>query len=316
MQPARRERRWLRPAGLFGLAVLLSIGQPFLVVATAFAVLTLLAPRGGFGVLALSAVMFALAYTGEPDGGWWYMERGWAILVGGTFGAATLRWPDRTFTERATMALAGGVAAGWLLLAGTGGGPALDALVSGRLEVGARATLEVMGGWFGNGDLETGVAAAIARTTELQALLFPALLALSTFAALGVAWWLHVRLAHGWDGGLGPLREFRFPDPLVWVLVAGVLLVLVGGWQDGWGRLGANLLVFMTGLYVFRGLGVFLFLRRGASPGTGALLVIALVIGVLFAGPLLLLAAMALGLGDSWLDIRARLRAGDDQDHT
>jgi len=145
--------------------------------------------------------------------------------------------------------------------------------------------------------------ATVSRTVALQSHLFPALLALSTVAATGVAWWLHQRLLHGSDESLGALKDFRFGDPLVWIFVAGVVLVVLAGWSTGWGRVGSNLLAFMAGLYILRGAGVVLFLSGGMSLGIGVLLVA----GLVLAGPLVLAASMLLGLGDSWFDIRARV---------
>jgi len=309
------ERRWLRPFGLFVLAIALAVGQPLLLVATVFAILTFLAPGGGLKVLALAVAAMALVFAGEPAGGLWYVERGWAILVGGCFGAATLAWPERSFFHRALVAIAGGVAAAGGLLVVFGGWPVLDALVQGRLEVGAAATLDTMRPLVG-GDLEGGMSAAIASTVGLQRMLFPALAGLSSLAAVGVGWWLHMRLVRGSDQGLGGVREFRFPDPLVWVMVLGILLVLVAGWGTGWGRAGANLLVFMAGLCTLRGVGVILFLWGGASVAGSTLLLIAFLVGMVLAGPLLLAGAMLVGLGDSWLDIRARLRHDDGRGMT
>ena len=310
-----RERRWLRPLWLFVVAIALAIGQPLLLVATVFAILTFLAPGGGLMVLALAVAAMALVFSGEPAGGLWYVERGWAILVAGCFGAATLAWPERSFFLRALIAVGGGVAAAGVVLWTIGGWPALDALVEGRLQIGAAATLDTLQPLVG-GDLEGGISAAIASTVRLQQTLFPALAGLSSLAAAGVGWWLHARLTRGSDQGLGGIRECRFPDPLVWVMVVGVLLVLVAGGGIGWGRVGGNLVVFMAGLYTLRGAGVILFLWGGASMASSTLLLVAFVVGMVLAGPLLLAGAMLVGLGDSWLDIRARLRHDDGRGMT
>jgi hypothetical protein len=135
---------------------------------------------------------------------------------------------------------------------------------------------------------------------------FPALVALSTLASMGVAWWLHLRIAVRSDRGLAPVREFRFADPLIWLLIVGAGLVLTAQWSDGWGRAGTNLVAFMGALYVLRGLGVLLFLLGGVSITGGLMFALAL----LLAGPVLLGGALVIGMGDSWLDLRARARAG------
>jgi hypothetical protein len=68
----------------------------------------------------------------------------------------------------------------------------------------------------------------------------------------------------------------------------------------------------MGALYVLRGAAVMLFVAGGLSIGAGILVLV----GLLFAGPILIGGAVLVGLGDSWLDIRARLRRGEDQGTT
>src|SRR5690606_25169464 len=111
---------------------------------------------------------------------------------------------------------------------------------------------------------------ALFRAVELQALVFPALLALASVAALAVAWWGYRRMSGGGPRPLAPLREFRFHDGLVWLLVIGIaLLVLpVDGIAD---RAGSNLLTFMAALYALRGLAVLLVL--GGVPGPLGMLI-------------------------------------------
>ncbi|MEX2294933.1 MAG: DUF2232 domain-containing protein [Gemmatimonadota bacterium] len=306
-----RERRWLRPLGLFALAMTLAIGQPFVLVAVAFTILTILSPGGRFGALALAAVGFAVVFAGEPGGGLWYLERGWAIHVGGLFAALTLWHPERPFLPRAVLALVGASVAGGALLLAVDGWSVVEGTIVMRLQEGATATVELMGATFGR-EVAPAVGETIAQTVNIQTVLFPALVGLSSLASLGVAWWLHLRLATGSDRGLAGLREFRFPDPMVWILIAGLALVMVAGWSMGWGRVGTNLLAFMGALYVVRGAAVLLFLSGGLSLGAGLLLAV----GLLLAAPVLIGGAVLIGLGDSWLDIRARLRRGEDQETT
>jgi hypothetical protein len=303
------ERRWLRPLGLLVLALALGVGQPSLVMVVAFALLVILAPGAGTIPLLISAVAFAIAFAGEPSGGIWYMERGWAILVGGWFAAASWEWPARPFFQRSLIAVGGGTVSAAILLVGLNGWGGAERLVMDRLEAGIAAAYGVMAAVSG-GDLEPGVLETMRRAAEVQAVLFPALLGLSTVASLGVAWWLYVRLTTGSDKGLGPLGEFRFPDPLMWVLIAGLALVLLAEWSVGWGRLGSNLAVFMGGLYVVRGAGVLLFLAGGVSYLGG----LALLVGLVLAGPVLVAGAFVVGMGDSWFDLRTRLPGGRKAD--
>jgi hypothetical protein len=295
------ERRWLRPLALLFFAFALAVGQPTIVIVLTFALLVVLSPGGGMGPLLFAAIGFAVVFAGEPGGGMWYLERGWAILVSGSFAAASWLVPSLPFVKRGMIAVAGGSAAAAMLLLGVGGWPAADWLVLERLQSGLAAAFEVARLVTGE-ELDQGVVATMERAAHAQGILFPALLALGTLASLGVGWWVYVRMVTSSDEGLGPLRGFRFPDPLVWVLIVGVLLVLVAEWSVGWGRLGSNLVAFMGALYVVRGAGVLLFLTGGVSALGG----LAVAVGLVLAAPVLVMGALVVGLGDSWFDLRTR----------
>jgi hypothetical protein len=145
---------------------------------------------------------------------------------------------------------------------------------------------------------------AVYRTVEVQAAVFPALLGIASMASLGVAWWLYVRLSSGSDQGLGPLRDFRFNDHLVWLFIAGLVLVVIR-WGDALAGVGANAVVFMGALYALRGAAVIMFLSGGLSL-FGYVLV---GLGLLFVPPLVLVGALVVGIGDTWLDVRNRTRS-------
>ena len=115
-----------------------------------------------------------------------------------------------------------------------------------------------------------------------------------------MAWWLFVRLDRRHASGIGPLKEFRFNDQLVWVLILGIIsLVLSSGIVA---RLGVNAVVFMGALYALRGAAVVLFLTGGLSLFGGFLFVI----GFVLLAPFVVLGAMVIGLGDTWFDLRKR----------
>jgi hypothetical protein len=193
-----------------------------------------------------------------------------------------------------SVGLAGLVLRGW---------EQIDWLITQRVEQSVSASLQAFA-ILGGGETQPGLLETLSVAGEIQNVLFPSLVALSTLAALGVAWWLHVRVGlAASDGGLGPLREFRFPDALIWAFIAGLALLLATEWSDGWGRVGTNVVAFMAALYLLRGAGVLLFLWGGVSWVSGLLLAV----GVLLAGPVLALAAMLVGVGDSWFDLRRRL---------
>ena len=140
------------------------------------------------------------------------------------------------------------------------------------------------------------------RTADFQGRAFPALMGLASLAALGVAWWLYQRLSRGRGHGLGAFGGFRFTDQLVWVLIAGVALLVMAP-SEPWVRVGVNALVFTGGLYVLRGAAVVVALNGGVSLFGFVLLGL----GLLFVAPLILAGALMIGLGDTWVDIRSRI---------
>jgi len=133
--------------------------------------------------------------------------------------------------------------------------------------------------------------------------LIPALLALESLAALGLAWGVYHRLSPVTIGPrLGPLTEFRFNDQIIWALAVGLILSLLPAFSDG-RNAGFNLLLFFGALYAVRGLGVLAWISKGRY-------IFIIVLSLIPQGVLLLgLLALALGLGDTWLDLRRRARA-------
>ena len=295
-----RRRRWLRPLGLLALVLGLSVGQPLALIAIPFGLLTFLQPGERIAPMVLGALVLGFALAGHDAGGLWYLERGWAIIVAGWFAALTLSRPARPFLPRGLLAVGGGtIWAGALFLALDGWGR-VEMLVRERIEASAAATLE-FSRVLGTGADPASLSAAVERTAAMQVTVFPAMVALSTLAALGVAWWLHVRLSAGSDQGLAKLSNLRFADGMVWLFIAGLVLVLLMGWTEGWGRVGSNLILFVGALYALRGAAVLLFLSGGVGWIGGGLIALA----TIFAAPVVLAGALMVGLGDTWLDLRA-----------
>jgi len=144
--------------------------------------------------------------------------------------------------------------------------------------------------------------------------LFPSLLLLESLIALCLAWTTFHRLSRTRLGApLGPLKDFRFNDQLVWGLIAGLAIVFLPA-LDFIDATGRNLLVFFGALYAIRGFGVLSwFLAPGALAGTLMVGFVMLWWPVLNAVAvlgfmLLALAAFGLGLGDTWADWRRRAR--------
>ncbi len=299
-----RESHWLRAAGLFLATMSLAVGTPLVLVALPLAILVLVAPGQRLTALLVAGTALLLTMAGGGGSGMWYMERGWAILVGGCFAVLTLRWPQKDFVPRALAALAVAfAAAGLILLVRPGEWAVVDWVVHTRFVRAASTALEALQVVRGSA-VPAAMAGMVHRAADFQGVVFPALLGLSSLSGLGVAWWLYVRLVHGSGEGLRGLREFRFNDQLVWVFIAGVVLVLLhaGG---GLERAGANALVFMGALYVLRGVAVLVFV--GGSVSLFGWL--AILLAIVFLAPVVVAATLVVGLGDTWIDVRERARA-------
>ncbi|TVP55624.1 MAG: DUF2232 domain-containing protein [Gemmatimonadales bacterium] len=304
-----RRHRWLRPLGLLAIVLGLSVGQPFVLIAIPFGLLTFLQPGERVSAMVLGALVLGFALAGHGSGGLWYLERGWAIIVAGWFAALTLARPAQPFLPRALLAVGGGTVWVAALLLVLDGWERVEWMVRERVEASAAATLEFSRA-IGAGTDATALGEAVERTAALQVTVFPALVALSTLAALGVAWWLHVRLSGGSDQGLAKLKNLRFADGLIWLFIAGLALVLLMGWTEGWGRVGSNLMLFVGALYALRGAAVLLFL----SGGVGWIGVTLIALATVFAAPVIFAGALMVGLGDTWLDLRTAATIARDED--
>lgn len=290
-----------RAAGLFLVVLVTAIAQPVVIIAVPLVVL--LTVRGARGVPAFSMTAFAMlfAFAGPRDG-IWFMERAWALLVGGVFAALSMARPAWRLTSRALGAVAGaGVAVGAGVALRAGSWQVIDWTVSERLRSGFATSMDAVVVLRDGAPVPAALVSAIFRTVTFQAAVFPALVALQSMAALTVAWWLYVRLAQRGDRAVGELGSFRFNDHLVWLLITGLVLV---AFQLGESvtRVGENLAVFMAALYAFRGAGVVVFVS--GRPSFVGYTMFAL--GIVFAAPAVIGCAVLIGIADTWLDLRAR----------
>lgn len=142
---------------------------------------------------------------------------------------------------------------------------------------------------------------------DLLAGIFPGLAALGALAGgpLAAALATHVS-----GVGAPPARfaTFRFNDQLIWgaVLTSGLaLLPLPGPWSD----LVRNVLVVWAGLYVARGAAVVITVWVGWSLALRIALCMLAILLLHFA----LSGLLMLGLADTWLDLRRRLRPPGSQ---
>jgi hypothetical protein len=295
-------RGWIRALGLFMVVAVASVAQPPVLVALPFLVMAAVLGVRRPASFAALGIALVLAVAWGPWDGIGYVERAWALVLGGWFTALTLRHPGVRFTTRAFGAVAGAAATVSAIVAARGHAwNVVDWAVRDRMSRGVSAALETFRAMRGGHAVSPALASALDETVRAQTVVFPALLGLASVAALGVAWWMYVRLDRRDDGGIGSLSEFRFNDHLVWIFIGGLVLLVVR-WGDALGRVGSNAVVFMGALYALRGVAVVLFLSGGLS----LLGMILLVFGLVFVPPVLLAGAMIIGLGDTWLDIRAR----------
>jgi hypothetical protein len=301
---AKPGRGWPRAAALLGvvLATPTSIVHPAVLIAVPL--LVLLGAHGLRGVAPMVGFVLAtvVVAAGSRDG-IWYAERAWAVLIGGGFLALTMAAPRWSISSRALVAVAASLAiAAGILALRTDAWAAIDSAVSVGARVSVEETIARLSALTGEAPAPQWVT-VLERAAETQAALFPAMIAIASMSALAVAWWIRTRLVGEGDQGLAPLREFRFNDHLVWLLIAGLLLLFVQ-WGEAFARLGSNALVFMAALYVLRGAAVFVFLSGGLSVLGYALMLV----GLLVAAPVFVSMAMLIGVGDTWLDLRSRVR--------
>lgn len=195
---------------------------------------------------------------------------------------------------------------------------ALLARITG-LQADAVRTLPGIGGVFDRAFFD-GLVQQSHAATRMFAPLYPAMLMLESLAALTLAWAVYHRLNRARLGPpLAPLRDFRFSDQLIWGFVAGLVLMAIPG-LEGLEGLGRNLLVLFGALYVVRGLGVVSWfiarMTRGRAVAAAGIVAAAVlfggfsmvpVLGTVF-GSVAVLPPLGLGLSDSWMDWRARAR--------
>jgi hypothetical protein len=277
-----------------------AVVHPLQLMLVPLALLLLALPPREPRMLAFGAILVAVAFLG-PRGPLWSVERGWALLLSGWFIVAVLTWPGRSFLPRAVAAVAATVATGAALIAGFGSWGELDAAIATQYRELAETLARSLPG--------VGSGGVVELAASLQARLFPSFLAVGSLAALAVAWWGYSRMSRR-GVPLGRLTEFRFPDLLLWVLIAGLVLLVVP--VDGWGpRLGSNLVFFMSALYALRGLAVVVALVL-ALVGPQLPVLIALgVVGVLLY-PIVVAGTLLLGVTDTWLDLRSGRVANEE----
>lgn len=151
------------------------------------------------------------------------------------------------------------------------------------------------------------LAAYSAGFVQFFANAFPALLLLSTLAALVLAWQWHVRISRRPLGApLGAFHEFRFGDHWVWGLVLALVVWAVPKLAAlKWAAV--NVGIVLGALYVLRGTAVVVAI--GAAVGVPAWIFTAgaVLAGVLIVPLFVLVPGLwTLGVFDTWLAFRQR----------
>lgn len=329
--PAQKKSWWPLLWGLAAFLVLpqlpffelmIPIGQPLILLAPVIAVCSIVGWKLG-GRAALAVIWLALSVwillqpAGSPGTPYDQMARGWAVLLAASFGLVSLWSTTSPFFARALAAVGLATVVGFLiaLTAPSGiarsqhaAGEEFTRRVSGTIDRIHQSMdtpewkqlaekMPALDTW--NDESE----AAMRAIPDHSASLLPALLALESLAALALGWGIFQRLSPVKIGPpLSPLTEFRFNDQLVWAVAVGATLCLLPAFADG-RNAGLNLLLFFGVLYLIRGLGVMAWIARGRYAVIVILSLIpqvCIMLGVL---------ALALGLGDTWLDLRRRARA-------
>jgi hypothetical protein len=297
--------------GRWGTAIALSVAVVFLpvfdavpLVALPLAVLLMALPtQDRWRWIAAGTLVWIVAVM-LPGGTLGTVARGWSLLLASAFLFVTLVRPGWGVFPRSMAALGVTFAAGigYLLVSSTL--VEVDWLIRDHFQTVSTVAGANLQERAPESRWVQELSTASDRMATLQWRLFPAVLGLQSLAALALASWWVARLRNAADTPLGlrPLREFRFSDQLVWVLVAGLVLVLFSASETAT-RTGQNVLLFMGTLYALRGVGVFIFLV-GRAPSWFTMVFGAL--AAIFLYPLVLTAAVLVGLGDTWLDVRGR----------
>ncbi len=278
--------------------------------------------------------------------GYGAFARGWAMMLGASFGLVCFATASRPFLTRALAAVALTAA---VALIGTssrkGAGSSARFLDSSASMLGfeyQRRVDESLASWrrrtespvwqafaqrlpeaanrAGRSAVMLGVLGQSPSVTDSSKrgpmlLLVPALLALESILALALGWAVYHRLSRTRIGPpLGAVRDLRFSDQWLWGLVVGFTLMLLPTLAD-WRPAGLNLVVFFGALYALRGTGVFLWWlpkRLGwLLPLTLAVLIpIFGAVKVVIGFPTI---AFGVGIGDTWRDLRNRAVTYDRQ---
>ena len=284
--------------------VLSGVAHPTVLIAVPLLVFVGMQRIRGTSAWAVVAIAMFITISGPRDG-LWFVERAWALSIAGWFVGFTMAAPSWRLSSRAMAAVTGSIAVGVAYMSARGGAwEALDWTASNAVVGTVATTLDAAALFRDGAPISPAFVSTMYTMAEAQAAVFPAMVGLASMAALAVAWWVFTRVTGGGDQAIEPVGTFRFNDHFVWVLIGGLVLLLANRWGEGVTRIGANAVVFMSALYALRGVGVVMFVSGGLSWVGYTLLALAL----LFVSPMVVGTAVLIGIGDTWLNLRARVR--------
>lgn len=303
------------------LRIVIPVDRAILLLAPALAACAVAGWRaGGRWPLALFWSAFAvwvLFLSGSADTAFGMLASGWSAILAASLGVLLLQGSEDRFLPRALLALLIALVMGvGMAVIGSGGLTAayelFSAEVARRAEVSQTqwremsSTLE----WEefardspGAQGMQAEVERQLAVLPDIARRIFPALLLLESLAALALAWGVYHRIGRVRLGPpLSRWRDLRFNDAAIWGVVAGLVLLALPttGILRG---VGVNLLVFLGALYALRGMGVMIWFL---APGRW--MTVFLTVFTLFFWYVVGVVAVGIGLGDTWLDWRRRLR--------
>jgi len=294
---AFRKSDWLRAGVLCILVLLTSTARPSVLVAVPFLLLVGTNTLRGYAILGATLIAIIIVMVGPYDG-MWYLERGWALLLGSCFVGLSIARPKMKISDRALEAVFGAlVLAAILMTLMSGAWNIVDWVISDRV----RATVAQVIALGGSEGLAPALITALYQTADAQILIFPALTALASMSALLLSWWLFIFFSGRSEEALGSVKNFRFNDHLIWMLVVGLFLLFTR-WNEPLQRLGSNAVVFIGALCAVRGAAVIVFITGGFSVLGYAMTLLGLVIVT----PIVLGGAVLIGIADIYLDFRKR----------
>ncbi|MBU00654.1 MAG: hypothetical protein CME14_05105 [Gemmatimonadetes bacterium] len=295
---AFRKSDWLRAGVLCILVLLTSTARPSVLVAVPFLLLVGTNAFRGYAISGATLIAIIIVMVGPYDS-MWYLERGWALLLGGCFFGLSIARPKMKTSDRALEAVFGALVLGTILMTlMSGAWNIVDWVISDRV----RATVAQVIALGGSEGLAPALITALYQTADIQILIFPALTALASMSALLLSWWLFIFFSGRSEEAFGPVKDFRFNDHLIWMLVVGLFLLFTR-WSEPLQRLGSNAVVFIGALCAVRGAAVIVFITGGFSFLGYAMTLLGLVI----VPPVILGGAVLIGIADIYLDFRKRL---------